>query len=53
MEVKTLSSDWSNFVGTDSGYSAAQNFIFQNGIQSFHNNMQGEMIKLNVSNSKK
>lgn len=42
-----------NSVGMDNGYSTAQNFIFQNGIQSFHNNMQGEMIKLNVSNSKK
>ncbi len=32
-------------VGQDNGFNAVQSFIFENGIQSFHNNLQGEMIK--------
>ena len=39
-------------VGADNGFNAVQNFIFENGIQSFHNNGQGEMIRQNFENSK-
>lgn len=39
METKTVSSDWSSSIGS---------FIFSNGIQSFHNNLQGLNIDLNT-----
>lgn len=42
----------SKSVGADNGFNAIQNFIFQNGVQSFHNNGQGEIIKQNFENSK-
>jgi len=43
MEEKAVSSDWSSKVGS---------FIFSNGIQSFHNNAQGEIIRQGFENSK-
>lgn len=42
----------SKLVGQDNGFNAVQSFIFENGIQSFHNNGQGEMIRQNFENSK-
>ncbi|MGB7499919.1 MAG: RHS repeat-associated core domain-containing protein, partial [Moheibacter sp.] len=39
-------------VGADNGFNAVQNFIFENGIQSFHNNLQGEIISDGIQNTK-
>lgn len=39
-------------VGQENGFNAVQNFIFENGVQSFHNNLQGEVIKQEFNTSK-
>lgn len=35
-------------VGADNGFNAVQNFIFENGIQSFHNTLQTTIIDTKV-----